>query len=264
MLGIPKKEDVFYMGRELYEKVVKSINTRDYSEDEFPLIKELLKNLSKNEEMILVSLLVFNPNKRPRCDYLLEYPFFKAYTPKNQRSSPEESQKSEEINQIRSLINNSSPVDYQTKKVDSYEKGMYSQKKGTGSVEKNKNSEQGNNWWNTDLNPLEPTPCETESRVLRPFSINENQQKPPFPILAKNSSKKTLNKFDTPKNPQKTSLINNENQENEPSVYRKSATKKEGNKNVQSFSPYNNYNQNYNGVPTSSFIHQVTSSLYLK
>jgi len=265
---VPQKEDVFYMARELYEKVVKNLSARDYSEEEFPLIKELLKNLSKNEEMILVSLLVFNPNKRPHCDYLLEYPFFKSYTPKKQSNSPEGSQKSEEINQLRSLINNSSPYDYETRRAaeQNYEKGMYSQKKGMeSSQKKNKELDQSNNWWNSDLAQNDQNNQENESRVLRQFNSNDNQQKPPFPVLAKNSSKKQLPKFDTPKNPQKTSniisIVDNENQENDPSIYRKSGIKKEIIKNIQNFSPYTE-KQNYNILPNPTSIYQVISLIF--
>jgi len=89
VLGIPKKEDVFYMSQELYETILEHINSRVYNDNEFPLITELVKNLSKNEAKVLTSLLLFNPNKRPRCDILIQFPFFKSYVPDKHRNSVE-------------------------------------------------------------------------------------------------------------------------------------------------------------------------------
>jgi len=66
--------------RECFEKYQKE-------EQDSPLIEELTKNLSKGEIQILTSLLVFNPNKRPTAQILLELSFFKAYhTHKKQKS----------------------------------------------------------------------------------------------------------------------------------------------------------------------------------
>jgi len=66
--------------KEAFEKYQKE-------EQDSPLIQELTKNLSKGETQILTSLLIFNPNKRPTAQILLELSFFKAYqTHKKQKS----------------------------------------------------------------------------------------------------------------------------------------------------------------------------------
>jgi Protein kinase domain len=87
VLGIPKKEDVFYMSQELYETILEHLNSRIYKDNEFPLIGELTRSLSKSEAKVLTSLLLFNPNKRPRCEILIQFPFFKSYTPERHRNS---------------------------------------------------------------------------------------------------------------------------------------------------------------------------------
>jgi len=126
VLGIPKKEDAYFMNKELYENVILQINSRNYSDEDFPLIKELARNLSKNEEMILKSLLVFNPHKRPNCDILLEYPFFKGYdNKKTNKFASDDFEKSDGIHELRSVINSSSPTDKSIKTSSPVQEGNY-------------------------------------------------------------------------------------------------------------------------------------------
>lgn len=88
VLGIPKKEDIFYMEQNIYESILE--NLRDRTEDdesEFPLMNEFVRNINKNEAKVLTTLLHFNPNKRPKAELLIHYNFFKNYFLKKGKDS---------------------------------------------------------------------------------------------------------------------------------------------------------------------------------
>ena len=240
MLGIPKKEDAYYMNKELYEKVINHINARNFSGDEFPLIKELTRNLSKNEEMILKSLLAFNPHKRPNCDILLEYPFFKGYDSKKaNKFASDDFEKSDGIHELRSIINSSSPTEksVKSKRASSpvKENNIYSQRKPKENLpEYNEYRKEDvikpipvSNWWNLDLNNQAVNDRTPEAKSHRTAEFNDTYRE-------RNSSRKDLPvaNFDLPKPVSQVLNSSNKNVSRTPPVSSQNSTKKI---NIQNF-----------------------------
>ncbi len=233
------------MNKELYEKVINHINSRDFSGEEFPLIKELTKNLSKNEEMILKSLLVFNPHKRPNCDILLEYPFFKGYdNKKTNKFASDDFEKSDGIHELRSIINSSSPTEksVQSKKASSpvkENKNIYSQRKQPKEPKENipEYSEYRreevikpkpvSNWWNLDLGNQAAYNRTPEERSHRTAEFNDTYRE-------RNSSRKDLPvaNYDLPKAPSQVLNSSSKNVSRTPPVSSQNSTKKI---NIQNF-----------------------------
>jgi len=77
-LGIPKKEDVFYMSKELYDSIIRHLYTNSSQKGSAPLINELLQNIQPESGILLRALLSFNPDKRPRCEELMQFSFLRA------------------------------------------------------------------------------------------------------------------------------------------------------------------------------------------
>lgn len=229
MLGIPKREDVYYISKEAYETVLDHMYSRNLNEEDFPLIKELVKNLSKKEEKVLTSLLVFNPNKRPRCEMLLEFPFFKNFTSKKQQDDIDDPEHEHEdnFNQIRPIINApSSPEERASlKPLDSLNKNVSSQRKAphkipgftgaspsytqdTGSTR----SKHDSNWWNLDVTPIPKDEELSMNRVLKPSNRVDDYQRPSYSLAEEFSSKKNFMTFDNQKSSQGHNLVYDENQ----------------------------------------------------
>lgn len=155
VLGIPKKEDVFYMSQELYDTILEHLNSRIYNDNEFPLITELVKSLSKSEAKVLNSLLLFNPNKRPRCEILIQFPFFKSYTPERHRASVDYIAQNE--------IDETIPASKQSAIKNSVSKTHNESMKEPSTVYAMDNSHDTSirntsNWWNIDpiITPKDP------------------------------------------------------------------------------------------------------------
>ena len=153
MLGIPRKEDVFYMTKELYESIIKQIKSRDYVDREPPFIRDLLKSLTPEEALPLTTLFSFNPDKRPDCEELTNFPFFRTAVPIDYKSfiiSPEDYQTEQ------SKERGSSPIDptflkgYAVPKVAAREDGG-AHESMSGMRVKTQSDKNTSSWWNLDL-----------------------------------------------------------------------------------------------------------------
>ena len=217
------------MSKELYENVEQHIESRNFDKTEFPLIKELVKSLSKNEKQILLSLLVFNPNKRPRSDILLEYPFFKTYSGQNQRKTTEEETLSNKLERIISFVHDSSPqqVKRAHKNSSPHEKENSSQraireaaknKQYYEPTESDKNLKipKENGWWNSDLTGIAKEHqgyALNENRILqqRDSANNYNRyHQSSSKKLQKITSQRNSNTLDPPKSSQRSNVMLND------------------------------------------------------
>ena len=142
------------MSKELYESVIDNFNHRTINEEEFPLIKELLRSISKNETKVLSSLLLFNPNKRPKCDILFQFPFFKNYTHSKRQDVEQENLRSQLRIEREEVIHESSKS---KKKYAKFSPAVLEFKEQPssvyyGNIDNTHDSSFRNmsNWWNID------------------------------------------------------------------------------------------------------------------
>lgn len=142
------------MTKELYDSIVHQIEANSYGDDEFPFIKGLLANLSREEIMPLKTLLSFNPDKRPKCEELIKFPFFKASTPferKGPLPSNPESRRVHTEGQASGRESQWQKAQYNSLKKTKEDHNR--QMNNSVSAVKKTASEKNNNssWWNLDL-----------------------------------------------------------------------------------------------------------------
>ena len=153
MLGIPRKEDVFYMTKELYESIIKQIKSRDYVDQEPPFIRDLLKSLTPEEALPLTTLFSFNPDKRPDCEELTNFPFFRAAVPIDYKSfiiSPEDYQTEQSKERSSSPLDPAFLKGYAKPKVAAREEGTHVDSI-SGMRVKTQSDQNTSSWWNLDL-----------------------------------------------------------------------------------------------------------------
>ena len=150
-MGIPRKEDVFYMTKELYDSVIEHLQSRNQGGNQHPHIVSLVKNIPQEAAMVLTALLLFNPDKRPSCERLIQFPFFKASILSEYQgffSSTEPSYREKTTTRSEARLSHNSMRQDQKTRNDSEASNVRIK---TGSDRHNTSS-----WWNLDIFAEEP------------------------------------------------------------------------------------------------------------
>lgn len=84
------------MSKELYDAIIRHLYTNSTQKNSSPLINELLRNIQPESGILLRALLSFNPDKRPRCEELMQFSFLRAsmLTEYEEEAAPETKLKS--------------------------------------------------------------------------------------------------------------------------------------------------------------------------